>query len=78
MLGIGAMAMLFITLIVLPGINSNAEGLKEHISQPGHPVTMNEFKHIEADLKILKNDVQFTKEHVVEIYQMLCDSSDKC
>lgn len=78
MISIGAVALMIITLFLIPGMDKNADAITQHEKLEAHPVAMNEFQHINEKLDSLQRDTQLTKEIVARNYQILCSIYEKC
>ena len=59
-------------------VSQNTDDIREHEKLISHPVTANELQHINEKLQRLELDSQFTKEHVIKIYQLLCSTNKDC
>lgn len=64
--------------IMADAIKQNSLDLKEHNQLLAHPVAMNEFDHINEDLKEIKKEIQVTKELVAKNHQLLCTLTQNC
>ncbi len=71
MMSIGAVALMIITLFLIPGINNNADAITEHEKLVAHPVALNEFGHINEDLDTIIKELKTVKNQQITTNQLL-------
>ncbi len=76
MMSIGAVALMIITVILIPGMEKNADAIIQHEKLKAHPVALNEFEHINEDLDTIIDSLEILKTQQTTTNQLLANLQD--